>query len=199
MCGIVCSVTNRAEQQSPAESYPVTLHGNGIGIEERLKNIHESLSAIEHRGPDGNNVWVDPSETVILGHCRLGLNDVNGGIQPISNEDHTISIIVNGEFYGFKEIRDDLIAKGHTFKTNSDSEIALHLYEEHGDSFLQHLRGEFAIVICDTNKSRVLVARDRMGVKPVYYTTSSTGNFYCASEIKALVGLGTLSAPHLKV
>ncbi|ORX88593.1 glutamine-hydrolyzing asparagine synthase [Basidiobolus meristosporus CBS 931.73] len=124
-----------------------------------------------------------------LGHTRLSIIDLEGGQQPLSNETDDIHVIVNGEFYDFERIREELIASGHTFKTSSDSEIALHLYEEYGYSFLEHLRGEFAFCLWDTRRSVFLAARDRFGIKPLYYANKDD-RLYIASEIKAFPPLG---------
>ncbi|ORX88592.1 asparagine synthetase [Basidiobolus meristosporus CBS 931.73] len=151
--------------------------------------LDASLHSILHRGPDSNGRYIDPSNRVGLGHTRLSIIDLDGGQQPISNKTNTIHIIVNGEFYDFERIREELIAAGHTFKTSSDSEIALHLYEEYGYSFLEHLRGEFALCLWDTKRSIFLAARDRFGIKPLYYANKD-GRLYIASEIKAFPPLG---------
>jgi asparagine synthase (glutamine-hydrolysing) len=126
---------------------------------------------------------------VALGHVRLSIIDLSGGQQPLSNESGDIQAVVNGELYDFERIRDELEEQGHKFKTKSDSEIALHLYEDYDLSFLEHLRGEFALNIWDTKKSRFIAARDRFGIKPLYYTVSN-GTLLVASEIKAFVPMG---------
>lgn len=156
-------------------------------------NVETSLSLIAHRGPDGLAVWENnnSSQSVILGHCRLSIIDLTGGQQPLHNVDHTLSCVVNGELYGYQEIREALESKGHSFQTHSDSEIALHLYAEYGMDFLTHMRGEFALVLYDAVKNRLVAARDRFGVKPLYYTFLPGGSCYLASEIKALESLCT--------
>ncbi|ORX88596.1 glutamine-hydrolyzing asparagine synthase [Basidiobolus meristosporus CBS 931.73] len=173
MCGIVAYVDCDSCQLEPITK----------------AKLDASLHSILHRGPDSNGRYIDPSNRVGLGHTRLSIIDLDGGQQPISNKTNTIHIIVNGEFYDFERIREELIAAGHTFKTSSDSEIALHLYEEYGYSFLEHLRGEFALCLWDTKRSIFLAARDRFGIKPLYYANKD-GRLYVASEIKAFPPLG---------
>ena len=122
---------------------------------------------IAHRGPDDEGYYCDAD--VMLGMRRLKVIDLNTGNQPIYNEDKSIVIVYNGEIYNYKEIRDDLKRKGHFFKTNSDTEIIVHLYEEFEDNFVNKLRGMFAIALWDSKKRRLLLARDRVGIKPLYY------------------------------
>lgn len=124
-----------------------------------------------------------------LGHVRLSIIDINSGQQPLLNQHGDIHAVVNGELYDYKRIRSELEAKGYRFKTNSDSEIALCLYEEYGISFLNHLRGEFAIAIWDSKRNRFIIAKDRFGIKPLYYTQVN-GTLLAASEIKAFLPLG---------
>lgn len=124
-----------------------------------------------------------------LGHVRLSIIDLAGGQQPLSNASGSIQSVVNGELYDFERIREELQAKGHEFSTKSDSEIALHLYEEYDLSFLQHLRGEFALNIYDAKKDRFIAARDRFGIKPLYYTVYNN-TLLVGSEIKSFIPLG---------
>ena len=147
------------------------------------------MTALHHRGPDGRQHWLSPDERVGLGHTRLSIIDLATGDQPISNEDGTIHIVVNGEFYDFERIRADLERRGHRFRTRSDSEIALHLYEDDGPECLHHLRGEYAFVIWDSRNHRLLAGRDRFGVKPLFYAEHN-GALYLASEVKALFAMG---------
>ena len=153
---------------------------------ERLKRATNSLY---HRGPDGQGVWLSLNQRVGLGHARLSIIDLSTGDQPIANEDEQLHIVVNGEFYDFERQRRDLERRGHLFRTRSDSEIALHLYEEFGAHCVQRLRGEFAFVLWDEASQRLFAARDRFGIKPLYYAVHS-GTFYLASEIKALFAAG---------
>ncbi|MGA2795313.1 MAG: asparagine synthase (glutamine-hydrolyzing) [Roseiarcus sp.] len=145
--------------------------------------------AMRHRGPDGQGFWMGGDGRVGMGHARLSIIDLQTGDQPIANEDESLHIVVNGEFYDHDRIRRELQAAGHRLRTASDSEIALHLYEDLGASFLQALRGEFAFALWDDNNQVLLAARDRFGVKPLFY--SQVGDtLYVASEIKALFAAG---------
>lgn len=157
--------------------------------EVNIQRAELALQALNHRGPDGQSLWVAPDRKTLLGHVRLAIIGVNNGTQPIANERGDIHIVVNGEFYDFERIRAELQSKGHEFKTASDSEIALHLYEEYGVGCLEHLRGEFAFVIFDSRLNRVFAARDRFGIKPLVYTQVDD-ELYLASEAKALFAAG---------
>src|SRR5262249_44660618 len=128
-------------------------------------------------------------QKVGLGHARLSIIDLSGGDQPIANEDSRIHIIVNGEFYDFERQRRALEERGHRFRTRSDSEIALHLYEDFGAHCVQHLRGEFAFILWDETNQTLFAARDRFGIKPLYYAFHQD-TLYLASEIKALFAAG---------
>jgi asparagine synthase (glutamine-hydrolysing) len=147
------------------------------------------MSALHHRGPDGRQYWMSKDGRAALGHTRLSIIDLTTGDQPISNEDGTIHIVVNGEFYDFERTRGELQSRGHRFRTKSDSEIALHLYEEYGPECLHHLRGEYAFVIWDERNQRLIAGRDRFGVKPLFYAEHN-GALYLASEAKALFAMG---------
>jgi asparagine synthase (glutamine-hydrolysing) len=157
----------------------------GIGEE----TIQRATSALRHRGPDAQRCWVDDDGQVALGHARLSIIDLRTGDQPIANEDGRMRIVANGEFYGFEAIRAELGRKGHVFRTRSDSEIALHLYEDLGPQCLHQLRGEFAFVIWDRTNRTLFAARDRFGIKPLFYA-SHGGTHYFASEVKALFEAG---------
>jgi len=150
-------------------------------------------AALHHRGPDGRKHWTSPDRRVGLGHTRLSIIDLTTGDQPIANEDGSLVIVHNGEFYDFERIRAGLQAKGHKFRTKSDSEVALHLYEDLGPECLHHLRGEFAFVIWDSRNQRLFAARDRFGVKPLFYAHQG-GALYFASEAKALFAMGVRAA-----
>jgi asparagine synthase (glutamine-hydrolysing) len=161
------------------------------GVEEAP--LRSALQAIRHRGPDGEGVWIAPDRSVGLGHVRLSLIAIHAGAQPIVSEDGQTVLAVNGEFYGFEAIRGSLERRGHRFRTRSDSEIALHLYEERGLDFLEDLRGEFALVLWDGHARRLIAARDRFGIKPLCY--ARTGDcLLLASEAKALFTLGVRPA-----
>ncbi len=140
-----------------------------------------------HRGPDESGAYV--SGNAGLGHRRLSIIDLSGGQQPITNEDGSAWIVFNGEIYNFRELKRGLEARGHSFKTNSDTEVILHLYEEAGDGCVDSLNGMFAFAIWDNRRGRLFVARDRMGVKPLYYSETQDGLVF-ASEIKALLRSG---------
>ncbi|MGK7936525.1 MAG: hypothetical protein AB4206_12120 [Xenococcaceae cyanobacterium] len=159
--------------------------------EERISklSLKQGLESLKHRGPDEQRFWISPSEQVALGHTRLSIIDLKGGTQPIANKDNSLHIIANGEFYGFEEIQRNLKQLGYQLQTNSDSEIALHLYDEFGSDCLHHLRGEFAFVIFDEHNQSLFAARDRFGIKPLYYTIYQN-TLYLASEIKALFAAG---------
>ncbi|MCC5670414.1 asparagine synthase (glutamine-hydrolyzing) [Nostoc sp. CHAB 5784] len=152
-------------------------------------SLQQAIARLYHRGPDGRKYWIAPHLRVGLGHTRLSIIDLETGIQPIANEDETLHIVVNGEFYDFERIQQDLIRSGHRLKTHSDSEIALHLYEEFGTQCLHYLRGEFAFVLWDERNELLFAARDRFGIKPLYYATIGD-TLYLASEVKALFAAG---------
>lgn len=146
-----------------------------------------------HRGPDDAGLFV--AGPVGLGHRRLSIIDLAGGHQPLDNEDGSIIIVFNGEIYNFQELHRDLLARGHKFKTHSDTEVIVHLYEEMGEACLQRLRGMFAFALWDANKRQLLLARDRLGEKPLYYTVHSQTLLF-ASEIKAILQVdGVEAAP----
>ena len=141
------------------------------------------IRAVEHRGPDGLSTLVEGR--VGLAHARLSIIDLEGGWQPIHNEDQTVWVVFNGEIFNYVELRRDLEAQGHRFYTHSDTEVIVHLYEQHGDGFVRFLNGQFAIALHDRRRNRLVVARDRVGIRPVFYTTVN-GRFAVASEVKAL-------------
>lgn len=139
--------------------------------------------AIVHRGPDSDGFHREPG--VGLGVRRLAIIDVKGGDQPIPNEDESLWIVFNGESHNFPELYADLIQRGHEFRTRSDTECILHLYEEYGENCVKHLRGQAAFALWDRKNRKLLLARDRMGKKPIYYTIQN-GTLYFASELSAL-------------
>jgi asparagine synthase (glutamine-hydrolysing) len=146
--------------------------------------IEAMMRPLTHRGPDGHGVHLDGP--VGLGHLRLAIIDVDGGPQPMTNEDGTIWIVFNGEIYNFQSLRSALLARGHQFRSRSDTEVIVHAYEEYGDDCVQHLRGMFAFAIWDAKKRRLFIARDRVGIKPLYYCQTGK-SFYFASELKAII------------
>jgi asparagine synthase (glutamine-hydrolysing) len=156
------------------------------GIDEaRLIRMRDALT---HRGPDEAGIFMNGS--VGLGHRRLSIVDLSGGKQPMTNEDGTIQIIFNGEIYNHGDLRPGLEARGHRYASASDTETIIHLYEERGARAVEELRGMFAFAIWDQNQHRLLLARDRLGVKPLYYHLTDEGVIYFASEIKALLEAG---------
>ncbi|MBI3429076.1 MAG: asparagine synthase (glutamine-hydrolyzing) [Actinobacteria bacterium] len=161
--------------------------GVGIGAPKE-PFLAKVLDSIDHRGPDERGTFLD--DGVALGICRLAIIDVGAGQQPVSNEARTIQLVFNGEIYNFKSLREDLVAKGHRFRSNGDSEVIVHLYEEYGVDFVQKLNGMFAIAIWDSRGKRLILVRDRMGKKPLWYSLQSDGTLLFASEIKALVAAG---------
>jgi asparagine synthase (glutamine-hydrolysing) len=142
-------------------------------------------AALLHRGPDDEGFHFEGH--VALGMRRLSIIDLPGGHQPIANEDETIWIVFNGEIYNYRELRAELQARGHRFRTRSDTEVIVHLYEEQGDRLVEHLNGMFAFALWDRRRERLLLARDRMGEKPLYYTHLADGTFLFASELKSLL------------
>lgn len=155
--------------------------------------MRAGIAALHHRGPDGHRHWMAADCHVGLGHARLSIIDLATGDQPIANEDESIHIVVNGEFYDFERIRKELQSRGHRFRTQSDSEVALHLYEDYGPECLHHLRGEYAFVIWDDRNHCLMAGRDRFGVKPLFYAEHH-GALYLASEAKALFAMGVPAA-----
>ena len=151
------------------------------------ERIQKALHVLDHRGPDGQGQWSDGR--YFLGHTRLSIIGLNNGDQPMSNAEGDVHLAVNGEFYGYTRVREELRAKGAKFKTESDSEIALHLYLQHGMRGTEQLRGEFAVLIADQRRDIMIAIRDRFGIKPLFYTVTPEGVFF-ASEIKALLALG---------
>lgn len=156
---------------------------NGFGG-DRHAVIKAMADRIIHRGPDQADYYVD--EDMALGFRRLSIIDLEGGSQPIQNEDGTKVLVFNGEIYNYRELREDLIAAGHVFKTKSDSEVLLHGYEEYGAELLQRLRGMYAFVVWDSVQKKLFGARDIFGIKPFYYYQND-GEFMFGSEIKSFL------------
>ena len=148
------------------------------------------IGRLNHRGPDGTGFLLDGP--VGLAHARLSIIDVAGGQQPIHNEDRKIWVVFNGEIFNYLELRSDLEAQGHRFYTQSDTEVIVHLYEEHGERFVEYLNGQFAIALWDMRRQTLVLARDRTGIRPLFYTESA-GRLIFASEIKALFALSDVS------
>ena len=166
MCGFVGFVNNEAD---------------------KIKNeqtIHDMADKIIHRGPDSDGYHVD--DDVSLGFRRLSIMDLEGGDQPIYNEDGTCVLVFNGEIYNHNELREELKAKGHVFKTHTDSEVVLHGVEEYGPSFAERLRGMFAFLVWNTKTKTLIGARDIFGIKPMFYYYDEKSLLF-ASEIKAFL------------
>ena len=172
MCGIFAAMTRR-----------------GLTPERRAA----ALKSLQHRGPDGSGSWTSRDGRWTLGHTRLSIIGLNNGEQPMTSPDGAVHLVVNGEFYGYREIRDRLRAGGYRFATESDSEIALHLYDERGMQAASQLRGEFAVIIADERQQAMIAIRDRFGIKPLYYSIVN-GEVFFASEIKALLAMGVPAA-----
>src|SRR5258708_6663805 len=171
---------------------------NGIALSERSQRrldprvLERMRDVIAHRGPDDRGLYVD--DRAGLGHRRLSIVDVAAGHQPMTNEDATLHIVYNGEVYNHGDFRQSLEARGHVYKTQCDTETILHLYEEHGANAVDHLRGMFAFAIWDQRKRELFIARDRLGVKPLYYAYSDDGSLYFGSEIKTLLEAAAIKA-----
>jgi asparagine synthase (glutamine-hydrolysing) len=169
---------------------------NGIAFSSRSgrtvsRPLLEAMrDVIRHRGPDDEGLFID--RNVGLGHRRLAIVDVAAGHQPMTNEDASLHITYNGEIYNHADYREWLESRGHVYKTHCDTETILHLYEEYGVGCLEHLRGMFAFAIWDQRKQELFIARDRLGVKPLYYFHADDGSLYFGSEIKSIFAAGAL-------
>src|SRR5215510_9937022 len=162
MCGI-CGVVSPKRNNQPVDP-------------DRLLRMTDSLT---HRGPDDAGIYA--AGNVGLGHRRLSIVDIAGGHQPMANEDQSIWIVFNGEIYNHAEIRRRLEARGHKYRTSSDTETIVRLYEEAGENVTEALRGMFAFAIYDATCDTVLLARDRLGIKPLYYYLDQDGTLYFSS------------------
>jgi len=169
---------------------------NGIAFSSRSGRVvsrevlERMRDVITHRGPDEDGLFID--RNIGLGHRRLSIVDVASGHQPMTNEDSSLHITYNGEIYNHADYRESLEAKGHVYATHCDTETILHLYEEHGSACVDYLRGMFAFAIWDQHKRELFIARDRLGVKPLYYVHADDGSLYFGSEIKTLLEAGAL-------
>lgn len=146
--------------------------------------LRQMLAMIRHRGPDQFGIYRD--QHVGLGNARLSILDFTTGQQPITNEDGTLWIVYNGEVFNYVELRPELEARGHRFETHTDTEVILHLYEDYGPACLNYLNGQFAMAIWDTRSETLFLARDRVGIRPLYYTVAD-GALIFGSEIKAIL------------
>ena len=149
--------------------------------------LRDMTESIRHRGPDGEGIYSAPG--VGLGVRRLSIIDLATGDQPISNEDGTVTVVGNGEVYNFRELREELVAGGHRFRSGSDIEVIVHLYEELGVDCVQRLRGMFGFALWDARRRRLMLARDRLGIKPLVYAATTEG-LYFGSELKAILTTG---------
>ena len=171
---------------------------NGIAFSSRSRRMIDAAvlkrmrDVITHRGPDDEGIFIDGA--VGLGHRRLSIVDVKAGHQPMTNEDETLHITYNGEIYNHADFRAELEAKGHVYQTHCDTETILHLYEEHGEHCVDYLRGMFAFAIWDQRRKDLFIARDRLGVKPLYYVHTDDGSLFFGSEIKTLLEAGAIKA-----
>jgi asparagine synthase (glutamine-hydrolysing) len=173
MCGIA-GMFERSGREAIAES-----------------DVRQMLGMLRHRGPDEFGILLDAE--VGLGNARLSIIDLSGGSQPISNEDETLWNVFNGEIFNYIELRADLEARGHRFTTSSDTEVILHLYEEYGPRCFDKMNGQWGIAIWDTEKRRLLLSRDRLGVRPLFYTQVGTTLLF-GSEIKAILSDSRVTA-----
>ena len=148
------------------------------------KNIKKMSERIKHRGPDGEGFFIDGN--VALAHRRLAIIDLSTGNQPMFNEDESVVVVFNGEIYNYLELREELKNLGHVFKTNSDTEVLVHGFEEWHVELPKHLRGMFAFAIYDKKSQELFLARDNFGIKPLYYAYMND-TFMFASEIKAFL------------
>ncbi len=167
----------------------------GHSISEQA--LQRAVDSMRHRGPDGSGIFLDPEVPVALGHVRLSIIDLATGAQPLYSEDGDIVLVCNGEIYDFERLREDLILRGHVFRTRSDSEVIIHLYQHYGLSFVDHLRGEFAFLLYDRTEGKMLAVRDRFGIKPLFFNDQG-GRLLFASEAKAMLATGLL-APRLSI
>ncbi len=188
--GSVLPGQKRGPRDVPVEDRMCGIAGIwGNATEHRLRAMADRL---RHRGPDDENFWRSPGADVGFAFRRLSIIDLEGGRQPIANEDGRVVTIFNGEIYNYRELRDELIARGHRFATQSDTEVIVHLYEDHGADFVTKLRGMFAIALWDEAERRLILARDRVGKKPLYYSEAGD-EFVFASELKGVLA----ASPHL--
>jgi asparagine synthase (glutamine-hydrolysing) len=165
----------------------VGITGHAISEE----TLGRAVSSLHHRGPDESGLFMDPESPVALGHARLSIIDLATGKQPLYSEEEDIVLVCNGEIYDFERLREELVRLGHRFRTTSDSEVIIHLYQQYGLSFTEHLRGEFAFLLYDRRERKVLAVRDRFGIKPLFFNRQE-GCFLFASEAKALFATGLL-------
>jgi len=153
------------------------------GVRPTRPELSDMIVKLRHRGPDGYGFYADGD--IGLAHARLSIIDLAGGKQPICNEDGTVWTVFNGEIFNYVELRASLLRDGHVFSTHSDTEVIVHLYEQHGEEFVHHLNGQFSIALWDTRGQKLILVRDRVGIRPLFYTKAG-GRLFFASEIKSL-------------
>lgn len=158
---------------------------------EKVETLHRMLDMIHHRGPDGYGIYL--SDRVGLGSARLSIVDIAGGDQPIGNEDNSLWVVFNGEIFNYPELRPDLEKKGHSFRTHCDTEVLLHLYESYGPSFLNLLNGQFAMALWNEKDQSLFLGRDRLGVRPLFYTVQNDRLIF-GSEIKTILAYPGVAA-----
>jgi asparagine synthase (glutamine-hydrolysing) len=146
--------------------------------------IHSMVTSLAHRGPDDRGYYFN--NALSLGHSRLSIIDIDGGKQPIYNEDKSVVVVYNGEIFNYPELREGLIKGGHKFYTKSDTEVIVHLYEEYGTGLFNHLNGQFAIALWDDNRKKLILARDRVGICPLFYTVLDDKTVVFGSEVKSI-------------
>lgn len=155
----------------------------------KTTDLESAVLSLKHRGPDNSGIWQSKDRTIALGHARLAIRGVRSGNQPMLDECAQLSLVVNGELYDYQKLKTSLTLMGHHFKTDSDSELVIHLYKQYGLDFTDYLRGEFSLILWDGNRKKLIAVRDRFGIKPLVYTRSN-GEISLASESKALFALG---------
>ncbi len=158
----------------------------GASPEHDRPRLSAMMDTLVHRGPDGRGMHLDPPRGLGMGHTRLAIIDLNSGDQPLYSPDRSCVLTINGELYDYKLHRTRLVCDGARFSTKTDAEIALHLYERHGLDFVHHLRGEFALALYDGERQRLVLLRDRFGIKPLYFARRDAA-LYWGSEVKAIV------------
>ncbi|MFZ1390414.1 MAG: asparagine synthetase B, partial [Dokdonella sp.] len=147
--------------------------GARIEVGDARRTLETMIHTLHHRGPDGYGFHVAPG--IGLAHARLSIIDLATGDQPIRNERGDVWTVFNGEIFNYVELRADLIARGHRFYTQSDTEVIVHLYDRYGDAFVDHLNGQFAIALWDARRQRLVLARDRAGIRPLFHTRARGG------------------------
>lgn len=173
------------------------LYFDDARVQPEAPVIERMIAALDHRGPDGRGRHLEPG--IALGHARLSIIDLAGGGQPIYSDDRAVCIVYNGEVFNYVELRAELVARGHSFRTSTDTEVIVRLYEEHGDAFVDRLNGQFAFALWDRRTSRLILCRDRAGILPLYWSRATAKDrgpsaIVFGSEVKALFASGLVEA-----